>query len=56
MAIRRILQTNRNLQPGRRIRAISVSIGLTRWTEAASKAAFEEARGQAFLCLLRKFR
>ncbi len=35
---------NRTLPPNRRIRAISISIAFTRWTEAASKAAIEEAR------------
>ncbi len=43
-AIRRILEMNRTLPPNHRIRAVSISIGFTRWTEAASKAAIEEAR------------
>ena len=44
IAIHRILEMNRRLAPDRRIRAISISIGLTRWTQAGAKAAFEEAR------------
>ncbi len=44
IAIHRILEMNRRLAPDRRIRAICVSIGLTRWTQAGAKAAFEEAR------------
>ena len=44
IAIHRILELNRRLAPEHRIRAISISIGLTRWTEAMAKATFEEAR------------
>jgi hypothetical protein len=44
IAIHRILELNRRLAADRRIRAISIAIGLTRWNEAGAIAAFEEAR------------